>query len=172
MDTKLLSKEVIKGFIMREFNNDPRITDELLFKGSRMTLECYVLLKDLMPSRGYYEGNILDDLGYHCYLIFSVPSESTKNYDDRVAKLIKPKLEKIYERLDKLVGDTGCYMVSDVISGERDSNDYTGNRNHSYGSGDDKIIIDIWVFSREASMLEFGENNETKTKLLLETDMQ
>ena len=62
-------------------------------------------------------------------------------------------------------------MVSDVISGERDGGDYTGNRNHSYGSGEDKYIIDIWVFSREASMLEFGENNETKTKLLLETDM-
>lgn len=169
--TKLLSKEVIKGFILDGFNNDKRITDDLLFKGSRMTLECYVLLKDLMPSRGYYDGNILDNLGYHCYLTFSVPSESSRCYDDKVAKLIKPKLKKVYERLDKLVGDTGCYMVSDVISGERDGGDYTGNRNHSYGSGEDKIIIDIWVFSREASMLEFGENNETKTKLLLETDM-
>ena len=73
MNTKLLSKEVVKGFIMREFNNDPRITDELLFDGKRMTMECYVLLKDIMPRRGYYSGNILDDLGYHCYLSFDVP---------------------------------------------------------------------------------------------------
>lgn len=171
MNTKLLSKEVIKGFIMREFNNDPRITDELLFKDKRMTMECYILLKDLLPHRGYYDGNVLDSLGYHCYLTFNVPSESTKGYDNKVEKLIKPAVEKACKRLDKLVGDTGCYMISDVISGERDGGDSHGNRNHRYGSGLDEYYIDIWVFSREASMLEFGENNETKTKLLLETDM-
>lgn len=170
MDTKLLSKEVIKGFIMREFNNNPRITDELLFDGKRMTMECYVLLKDLMPRRGYYDGNILDDLGYHCYLSFDIPSDRGNKYDETKRKIMAPTIEKVCKRLDKLVGENGCYMISDAIYGERDNSDEYGNSKHHYGSNIDNLYVDIWVFSREASMLEFAENNDLKKKLLLELD--
>ena len=61
-------------------------------------------------------------------------------------------------------------MISDAIYGERDNNDEYGGSKHHYGSGIDNLYVDIWVFSREASMLEFAENNDLKKKLLLELD--
>ena len=42
MNTKLLSKEVIRGLLKHEFGNDPRITDKVLFDGA--FLFCYLIL--------------------------------------------------------------------------------------------------------------------------------
>ena len=169
MTEKLFSKAAIKTVLLKEFDNDPRITDELLFKDSRMTLECYVLLKSLFPRRGYYAGNILDDLGYHCYIIFEF-DENMRDKNTKQRVIVNKKMENVYKRLDKIVGENGCYMVSDCISGERDGNNEHGNRSHSYSSNKEYLYIDIWIFSREASFLTFADNNDTKCQLLLENE--
>lgn len=169
---KLLSKEAIKGLLLREFKDDKRITDELLFDGNKMTMECYVLLKSLFPKRGYYEGNILDDLGYHCYISFEYDSgKAKKNYNQFMKELTSEKLKEIYRRLDSIVGENGCYMISDCISGQRDDGQNVSNRYTHYSSGTETLCIDIWLFSINASFLDFADNNSGKCDLLFETNM-
>ena len=166
---KLLSKEAIKTVLLKEFDNDPRITDELLFDGKRLTVKGYVLLKSLFPRKGYHEGSPVDDISYHCYKKVKIIGTDTKDYDTKIHQILDPVINELHERLDKLVEDNGCYFISDCICGERDAQDDYGNRYHKWGSDEDWQYIDIWVFSQSGNVMEFADDNESKCQLLLET---
>lgn len=171
MSTKLLSKEVIKGLVMREYDNDPRITDELLFRGKRLTMEGYMLLKALYPDKDNYYGSYLDGIAHHCYLVFEFDDNdnSYRHDDSEEIKIVKEKLKPVIERLDQIIGDDECYFISDVVNGERESDLTRGNRSHSWTTHKRYYVIDIWVFGRSGDVMEFANTNDEKCKLLLET---
>ena len=66
---KLMTKQAVKEMLMKYFDNDERITDELLFDGKRLTLEAYQLLREAINS-GTVAGT-LDALGYHIFFLLS-----------------------------------------------------------------------------------------------------
>lgn len=163
MNTKLLSKEVIKELLAKEYGNDPRITDELVFDGKRLTLQGYILLKAILPKGPDYHSNCLDKVAHHCYIIFTFDTnDSSYNYDDSKERaIVREKVKPIVERLESITGDNECYFISDVIEGEKEPRKYEyGKRNY---------IIDIWLFGHCGDVMEFAGNNDEKCKLLLET---
>ena len=170
MNTKLLSKEVIRELLAKEYDNDPRITDELIFDGKRLTLQGYILLKAILPKADYYSC-CLDKITHHCYLTFEFDDKgSSYNYDDSNERaVIKEKLKPVIERLESVVSDNECYFISDVINGERDDSNKRGNQNHSWTTNKRYYIVDIWLFSRAGDVMEFAGDNNEKCKLLLET---
>jgi hypothetical protein len=119
MNTKLLSKEVIRGLLKHEYNNDPRITDKVLFDGKQLTLQGYILLKSILPTADY-RSCCLDEVAHHCYVSFEFDSDNNNwNYDDsRERAIVREKMKPIINRLESIVGDDECYFVSDVITGE------------------------------------------------------
>lgn len=166
---KLTSKEAIRNLIREHFGNDERITDKLLFDGKRMTVQCFVLLSSILGKANAYS-TCLDDIGYHCYLTFTYESKEYDPYYDKEKKLTDPVLKKVYERLDNMLSDDECYMVSDVINGDRDSGDRTSHRGFIYGEHKNYLNIDIWVFGKAGNVTEFVDSNEAKRKLLFELD--
>lgn len=166
---KLTSKEAIRNVIRKHFGDDERITDKLLFDGKRMTVQCFVLLSSIFGKANAYS-TCLDDLGYHCYFNFTYESEEYDPYYDKEKALTDPVLKKVYERLDNMLSDDECYMVSDVINGDRDSGDRTSHRGHIYGEKKNYLYIDVWVFGQAGKVTEFVETNDSKRKLLFEID--
>lgn len=163
MDTKLLSKEVIRGLLEKEYNNDPRITDKVLFDGKRLTLQGYILLKAILPIADY-RSCCLDGVAHHCYVSFEFDSNINNwNYDDsRERAIVREKMKPIINRLETIVGDDECYFVSDVITGELEE-----SFNRQYGKK--HYIVHIWVFGHSGDVMEFASDNKEKCKLLLET---
>ena len=163
MNTKLLSKEVIRGLLKHEYNNDPRITDKVLFDGKQLTLQGYILLKSILPTADY-RSCCLDGVAHHCYVSFEFDSDNNNwNYDDsRERAIVREKMKPIINRLETIVGDDECYFVSDVITGELEEsfNRYNGKRHY---------IVHIWVFGHSGDVMEFAGDNNEKRKLLLET---
>lgn len=164
MNTKLLSKEVIRELLAKEYDNDPRITDELIFDGKRLTLQGYILLKAFLPNSDYYHGCCLDDAAHHCYLVFEFDDNNNSwNYDDSKERdIVREKMKPVIKRLDTIVGDNECYFVSDVVTGE------TENR-FGYGNGKRYYVVHIWVFGHSGDVMEFAGDNKEKCRLLLET---
>lgn len=175
MTDKLLSKEEIRNAILKIYDNDPRITDELLFEGNKLTMQGYILLESLYPraSRHHYRGNgrsFLDGIAYHCYLVFDFDKDDDerKGFDQRKADKIKPVIQKIYEKLDKMIGQSdGCYFISDCVAGCRDNGDHDGNL-YSGWQTITQVMVDIWIFSKEATFMEFLDDNKSKCTMLLE----
>ena len=163
MSIKLLSKEVIRGLIKHEFDNDPRITDKVLFNGKQLTLQGYVLLKSILPIADY-SSCCLDKIAHHCYITFEFDNDNNSwNYDDsRERAIVREKMKPIISRLESIVGDNECYFVSDVVTGELEEtfSRYNGKRHY---------IVHIWVFGRSGDVMEFASDNNEKCKLLLET---
>ena len=171
MANQFFSKEAIKGFLLDSFHNDPRITDELLFNGKQMTLQCYMLLKAALGAEDRWRNSFLDDIGYHCYITFEYKCED--NALDYTKELLAASdgIKRIKERLNTMLADNECYFISDAVSGAREHGDEYGNRNRRWGTGLASVTIDIWVFGRSGDVMEFGENNSTKAKLLLNTEL-
>ena len=170
MNEKMLSKKAIKDYILKEMKNDERITDDLLFKGKRMTLKCYLILLMLGErhiSYGYGK-SCLDDIGYHCYFTFPYKGDDD-NPGKHEQKVTKEAIEKIEKRLDSMLSDDECYMLSDVISGERENETCSSNRGYSYQMGSHYVTLDLWIFGKSGGVMEFLENNEARTKIMLES---
>ena len=165
-----MSKAEVKEFIMKDFQNDSRITDQLLFDGKRLTLQGYILLKSILPKADYYSC-CLDDIAHHCYVTFAFDDNNVSyNYDDSKERdIVREKIKPVIERLETVISDNDCYFISDVIDGERDSNSHNGNRSHNWQAHKRYYIIDIWVFSHAGDVMEFATNNDEKCKLFLET---
>lgn len=170
---KLTTKQAIKEVLIKYFDNNEQITDELLFDGKKLTLEAYQLLREA-TSTSCRVADTLDVLGYHCYIEVDVRGDLSKDgYDIERKKILMPIINKITKKLESIIGD-GCYLISDCISGGRDGFGeavHYGNYNHSWGSDTTKESIDIWVFDQCAAALDFiEENNEMKCKLLFDRD--
>lgn len=169
---KLLSKKAIKNFLLQYYDNDKRITDELLFKGKQITLECYALLNQASKAIDESYDNVLDKIGYHCYIHKKVPiSENEIRWSDEeraekaqriCERMFKSDLEIVKNKLDELCGDDECYFISDGVAGGRDDGDPMENWHTGWRKEYSDCIVDIWIFSDNAASFEFLESNNAR----------
>lgn len=182
--TKLLSKKEIKEYLLRAYNNDERITDELLFDGKRLTVKAYNLLRfascaDNSVENHYKQNDIMDKVGYHIYFPWTMSKTNVGgSYDAQfnnnyLKKEMQPKIEKICKRLESMVKDDECYFISDCIWGDREKTDNFGCGNFfsRWRSDESTILIDVWLFAECGNVAEMLEDNASKWEVLMESNI-
>ena len=115
----IYTKQDLIKYLKEQFNNDNRITNELLFNDKNLTESAYYLIKQCQSngSNQVFELSVARDfcLSHNDWYntVRYNPNHSYKDYEKYVeTEFYNKVMPLIIPKLEKFVGDTGCYHLS------------------------------------------------------------
>lgn len=168
---KLLSKADIKEYLLEVYDNDPRINDALLFTGKRMTLECMSLLgSGSEVSAKCYHFVITRRFKGHEYG-YGVRNFTDERMDD-IRETMNPLINHLRTKIESMISDDECYLITDVLPGERERGQINGNTDIAWKTNELTIALDVYLFSKAGVASEMLESNASKCMLVLEVESE